>query len=397
MRESSNAAPPVPLRLLLLLARLELTPPQHDAALALCQRIDDWSALTEQASRAFILPLVYRHLRRLAPACLPAEELTRMRDASLAVVRHNLRLAAIPQRLASQLLEPLGVPYLFFKGPALAARYYADPGLRYSRDIDLLVPGERMVDLLAAALEQGCTPCQPAALEADRESLAFAVHAQGVITLCSPEGIPLEIHQRLDQEPGLYVTREILADAEPLSLGDDVIRVMPTSELFVYLCLHHTRHHWSRLHWLVDLDAIRRHPDFDLDTTRACARRRGLSATLEAALAFQHACAGPEPWHDETLGAHGHALLRDCLTTLQGDYATELALRQRNTTSDFAYPWQTQRSRRLAWRLGRLVRPWRPSYSDYRQRPLPRDWQWLYWFTRPVRGLVKHLPRSPRS
>ncbi|MFC3286337.1 nucleotidyltransferase family protein [Litchfieldella rifensis] len=379
------------LQLVLLLTRLTLSVEQKRDALTLCSRIDDWPRVAQEAEQRFVMPLVYRHLQQLAPKNLPPEQLEGMRCQCLAIVQYNLYLADTQRQLVQELLDPLGIPYLFFKGHALAARYYDEPAMRFCRDIDLLVPHERIVELLEVALKQGYTPYWPRNLAPDRISLTFAARVRPVITLQSPQGIPLEIHKQIDKAGTIYDTANLVGNAEALWVDDIEMSVMPTAELFVYACLHHTRHRWSHLHWLADLDAIQRHPDFDLAAVRACAEQRNLTATLEASLELYQACAMLEPWRNETISDNGRALVEACLINLQGGREAEVSLRSENPTPDFAFAWQTNLAHRLWWRIRGWVSLLQPSYADYQSWPLRPSYQWLYLLTRPFRGLIKRL------
>ncbi|MDI5934177.1 nucleotidyltransferase family protein [Halomonas kalidii] len=378
-------------QLLLLLARLSLSDDQQRAALDLCSQISDWDCLARQARQRFVLPLVYRHLRHLDPSTIPSAQWESMRRQSLAIVQQNLYAATAIQRLVCELLEPLGIPYVFFKGHALATRYYDDPALRFCRDIDLLVPRDRMVELVEIALKRGYTPHAPQGLIPDRTSLAFAVRVRPVISLMSPQGVPVEIHHQIDKSNTIYETDELVAGSETDWLGDTQVSVMPTAELFVYACLHHTRHYWSHLHWLVDLDAMQQHPDFNLEAVYACAERRNLTTTVEASLELYRVCAQPEPWRDKDMGRHGQSLLEACLTNLQGNQEVELALRHRQAAADYPFAWQTSLGDRLHWRVKRLTHSLQPTYADYQSLPLPEGLHWVYLMTRPFRGLLKRI------
>lgn len=390
-RATSSFALEPSLQLVLLLTRLVLSVEQKRAALRLCSRIDDWPQVAQQAEQRFVLPLIYRHLWQLAPKNLPPEQLEEMHRHCLAIVQYNLCLADVQRRLVRELLNPLEIPYVFFKGHALAARYYDEPAMRFCRDIDLLVPHERIVELLDAALKQGYTPYWPSNLAPDRVSLTFAARVRSVITLLSPQGVQIEIHKQIDKAGTIYAPAELVVNAEVIRVDDIEISVMPIAELFVYACLHHTRHRWSHLHWLADLDAMQRSPDFDLAAVRACAERRNLTATLEASLELYQACAMLEPWRNETISDHGRDLVEACLINLQGGRELEVSLRNENPTPDFAFAWQTRLVHRLWWRMRGWATPLQPSYADYQGWPLRPCYQWLYLLTRPFRGLIKRL------
>ncbi|EWG98234.1 hypothetical protein Q427_31605 [Halomonas sp. BC04] len=280
---------------------------------------------------------------------------------------------------------------MFFKGPALAASYYGDPAGRFCRDIDLLVSHGDMVALLEMAIRSGYRLLEPEGIAADRQSLAFAVDAHPVITLVSPQGVPVELHRRLDKMGAIYDTGSLLSNVENLPWGNASLSVMPTDELFVYVCLHHTRHRWSHLHWLVDLDAIQRSAGFNSAKVQHCARQRGLTATVDAALELYRACSLIGNSEVSLPDTPGRELLCACLTNLQGDRQTELAQRRKNISMDFAFSWQVTMVHRWAccWRKWCLM--CRPSYMDYRRFPLPPRWRWLYWLMRPWRYLLKRL------
>ncbi|EPC04237.1 hypothetical protein L861_02670 [Litchfieldella anticariensis FP35 = DSM 16096] len=379
------------LQLLVLLSRLKLSDTQEKAALTLCQRIDDWSQVSHQAQQRFVLPLVYRHLRRLAPETLSPLQLDTMKHQCMAAVQHNMLVITAQRKLVRDLLLPLDIRHLFFKGPALAARYYDEPAMRFSRDIDVLVPRNRMVELLEVALDRGYIPHDPKQPQTDRTSLVFLARVQGVITLLTPQGVAIEFHQRIDNTGTIYDTSELLSSAEPMRLGDAEISVMPTAELFVYICLHHTKHFWSHLHWLVDLDAIQRHPTFDLDTVRAYAARRNLTATVEACLDFYRAMSAPEPWRYQPNSEHGGELLVASLAALKGGLAKELEMHKKKATPDFSFAWQARTTHWLRWQVLGWLRLFRPSYADYKSWPLPPRWQWLYRVTRPFRELIARV------
>ena len=393
MVDASSTSPTVnaEFRLLLLLSRLDLDDAQAAAASVLCNEVKDWEAIRQTARDRFILPVVYRHLRRLAPASLTVEQLTLMKHQVMAQYRHDLNVIASLGEIHQQLLAPLEIPYVTFKGPSLAVCYYDEPAMRFSRDIDLLVPKERMAELLARALAAGYTPLDPQALVNDPVSLNFVAFHQKVITLLSPRGVAVEFHSRIDNIGTVYDSRALIHGAQTARMGNAEVSVMPTHELFVYICWHHTKHFWSRLHWLVDLDAIQRHPSFDRQRALACAERHGLSATVEACLKMDDLLGSPDidlyDHDDARLGE----LLKLSLQAMQGDLAVEHELANRKATPDFAFAWQTDRGHRLRWKLLGWLRIFRPSYADYRDWPLPQRWQWLYRPLRPWRESRRRL------
>ncbi len=370
---------------------MELDDAQERAAKAICEEVEDWEVIRRMATDRFILPVVYRHLRRLEPTSLPAEQLALMKLQVMTLYRHNLNVMACLSDIHEQLLMPLAIPYVTFKGPSLASRYYDEPAMRFSRDIDILVPQERMAELLARALAANYRPLDPSDLDDDPVSLTFVSRHQKVVTLMSPRGVAVEVHSRIDNIGTVYDSRALIEGTESVRVGSAEVSVMPTDELFVYICWHHTKHFWSRLHWLVDLDAIQRHPSFDRQRAIACAERHGLSSTVEVCLEMADILGSPDPdlydHQDERLAT----LLHHALQAMQGDSTVEHELGKRKSTPDFAFRWQADRWHELRWRLFGWLRVFRPSYVDYRDWPLPQYWQWLYRPLRPWRESRRRL------
>ncbi|SEK49174.1 nucleotidyltransferase family protein [Halomonas daqiaonensis] len=365
-------------RLLLLLARLELDDDQAREAQSLCRAVEDWEGFRLIATHRFILPLAYRHLRHLQPPSLPAEQLALMKQQVLSLYRHGLNVATSLGEIHQQLLVPLDIPYVTFKGPSLAARYYDEPAMRFCRDIDILVPRERMAALLAHALAEGYRPLNPQDLADDPVSLMFVARFYDVISLFSPRGVIIEFHSQIDKIGTVYDSRALIDRAELIRVGNTDVAVLPTAELFVYVCWHHTRHFWSRLHWLVDIDAIQRHPGFDRQAVLACAARHGLSATVESCLKMAEVLSSPEfepqGYHDERVDE----LLKLSLEAMQGDREFERRLVSKRSTLDFAFHWQTDRGHRLRWKLLGWLRIFRPKYDLFQEWPLSPRWHWLY-------------------
>ncbi|MFO8045047.1 MAG: nucleotidyltransferase family protein [Halomonas sp.] len=381
-------------RLLLLFSRLELDDAQAEMAMSLCEEMKDWEAFRQIATHRFVLPIAYRHLRRLQPASLSAEQMAKMRHQVMSYYQHDLNVMVSLREVIQQLLRPLNIPYVTFKGPSLAARYYDEPAMRFSRDIDILVPRERMPELLALALAEGYRPLDPPELANNPISLAFVARYQKVVTLQSPRGIDVEFHSRIDNIGTVYDSRSLIDKAELMRVGNADVAVLPHDELFVYICWHHTKHFWSHLHWLVDIDAMQRHPSFDREGVLACADRHELKITVEACLKMAEVLSSPDfDFHCHT-DARVDELLTLALEAMQGDIKLEHELANRKPTPDFAFHWQTDRRHRLRWQLLGWLRIFRPSYADYSEWPLPPRWHWLYRPLRPWRESVRRWSQS---
>jgi hypothetical protein len=128
-------------RVLLPAARVDFRP-EHQAILARGMRdFSDWAELVPQAEQHGMGPLFYTHARE-AGIEMPDETALQLKGLTL---RHRLAAAARTQGLTEILAaaDGAGLDVILLKGAAMAHLIYPEPGLRPSRDIDLLAsPGQ---------------------------------------------------------------------------------------------------------------------------------------------------------------------------------------------------------------------------------------------------------------
>ncbi|MCH8476713.1 MAG: nucleotidyltransferase family protein [Wenzhouxiangella sp.] len=378
------------IRLLLLMSRLRLDAAQQDHALKLCAEIADWGEFALRAGRHFIAPLCLRHLRAL-PAFSAQETAC---QALVQVIRpmtlHSLKLAALQRNFVQTQLKPLEVPFLAVKGRALATRYYGDAGLRYCRDIDILVPRRRLVDVIEQAQQAGYR-VYPDMVEISRGEARVLASQARVVALLGPENIFIEVHAQLDKTGFLLDHVAMTARADSIELDGITTPVLATTDCFIYICLHHTKHFWSRLNWLADLDAIVQADDFDRATVMSEASRLGVDATVAACLCLHEACGQPDPFAWPGLTEPARDLLQASLANLEGGCEVEFEQRKGRLSLEFNFDWQFPPGyrRRDFWYNFKSF--FKPTLSDYQLLPLPESMYWMYYGLRPFLLLARRV------
>jgi hypothetical protein len=152
-------------------------------------------------------------------------------------------------------LESCGVPAYPFKGPALSVMLYGDPARRQSKDLDILVPKERVrkaIDCL--------------------ESLGYVAKA-------SLAGHRLAAHRRTECELQFFrrdgkLTVELQWAVVPGFFGFDheklgiwsilekrawsgmAFPVLPPEETLLLLSVHGAKHLWCKLGWVCDVTGL---------------------------------------------------------------------------------------------------------------------------------------------
>lgn len=378
------AAQSAEVRLQILLAQVSLG--AEDIALThkLIMQIKDWQDFIRHAHRNCCLPLMQRHIAQLEPSAIPSEIRMKMQQSAAQTALHNMNLVASQRQFQNLCLKPIDVPGIFFKGINLAAQYYPDLGLRPSRDIDILVPKGSLRLVITTSLAEGYQLISPDTMRSmtSEQDIDAILRLNGDVSLLSPEGTVIDLQEKLDKNSGIFAQYDVFARSESLRLGGQNFQTMAPDFLFNYLCHHHARHTWSRLHWLSDIDAICSSDKFDKEATLAMAERLGQRGTVEAGLELQLLMSAKSTWTNAPEHERGKAFLDLAIRNLPGDLHLEKKLSLPMKGGEFMFDWQARpelitRARRKWWRS-----IFQPTLAQYAQLPLPSHWQWLYYFPR---------------
>lgn len=363
-------------------------------------QVRDWPVLVQLAKHHLLVPLVRTRLQMTPSSPQQAQALSALTDLYRHVSRRTLLQMAELKHLVAHHLTPKGIRYAAIKGLTLASRYHGDTMLRQGRDIDLLIDPARLYDLVVDLVQHGYKLKAEAEIHDDADLRAFC-SMEYEVGLFSPRGVLIELHRQLDATGAQYpVSPEQLFEmVEPVPLGGQTYQALPTNELFIYICYHHSQHQWSRLHWMADLDAILCAPSFDRSATLARAKALGMDSLVRAVLDL-HAVMLRGKALDTVEAAFSRRLILDCLHYLGEHTATPEDVRRALSKSAigmlkvrhkiFLYNWRAN----TLWRnrLRYMAALARGSYADYRFMPLPEWAQSLYALLRPIRWLVEALP-----
>ncbi len=205
---------------------------------------------------------------------VPADALVELEGMHRRTSEHNLLLTA---RLLQVLeaFERAGIRVVTLKGPALAQQLYGDPGMRDSLDLDLLV---RPADVAAAA---ALLEAQGYRLESELGWLGMADLARRCteLTFRSASGTAVDLHWASAPAdfPSAIPEHRLWTSVTSVSIAGRSVPVLSAECLLVYLCIHGTRHYWTKLAWLCDIAMIGKQ-------SRSCERSAMRPAIDEARL-----------------------------------------------------------------------------------------------------------------
>ena len=185
----------------------------------------------------------------------PAQQSASINSLAQKASMGELHLAGEVERLLNGLWTA-GVEPQVLKGIAVSMQAFGQLGLRFNRDIDLLVSPESVPAASAILEALNYIRIEPPA-NARQVRLArwMRLHKDLVYQHQIHRHI-VELHWRLFDNPHLLpLGKNAGPSLVPYRRGFS-IPTLPTDVGLLYLCLHGAQHAWSRLKWLADVSAI---------------------------------------------------------------------------------------------------------------------------------------------
>lgn len=237
--------------LLLAIARPKL---DADAIRSGAEKIEDWERFLRLTQAHRMAPMAFRGLENAA-AQVPQAILQRL----AAEYERNLCQSVLNASELLKVLDAFGraqIRAIPFKGIVLAASVYKEPGVRACGDLDLLIRHQDLERATAILLERGFqrlatdpqfTPATPECTNENHEEILVRGRDNAII----------ELRWKLDFVFGRYARGLNLewawADRHSVRVtGTDVPDMSPERKLLT-LCMHGSRHVWSRLLWICDI------------------------------------------------------------------------------------------------------------------------------------------------
>ena len=202
----------------------------------------DFDALTLYLERRRLLPLIGGRALEAAGDLCPAEFRTAVESARRDSRVRGLAVEAATRGAAAR-LSGAGIPALPLKGPLLAEAAHGDIGSRDTRDVDLLVPRERLTEAAELLADDSfATPDDP-------------LRANGLpdlhLALRSTERPSIELHWRVHWYEEAF-SADMLTRAQPGA--DGLLRARP-DDLLASLLLYYARDGFHGVRLAADIAA----------------------------------------------------------------------------------------------------------------------------------------------
>jgi hypothetical protein len=222
-----------------------------------------WSAVLGAAADHSVVPLVCKRLLEFSGDALPAFWRDRFRQEFVANAHRNLLMSGELVRVLRTLGQN-GVQAVPFKGPALAQRAYGDLSLRQFSDLDIVLPHSQIAQAHALLESLGCrSESAAAAMEQNRipGQYAYRNTARDIL-------IELHTEKTLRYLPVPLDWNALSARMETVLVGGQPLQTFSAEDAMMLLCVHGTKHFWTRLAWICDIAQLAQARN-DFDWTRA--------------------------------------------------------------------------------------------------------------------------------
>ncbi len=350
--------------------------------------LGDWDSLLELAEEHRVLPMLFLRLADIGAAIPP---LVRER-VRIEYERNMFNSLANAVELIAVLkaLEDKMIPAMPFKGVVLGVSIYHDLTTRPAGDLDLLIHYRDLVQATTVVLERGYELETPVNADGTPTKLDYYEYHFERKT----DGRVLELRWRLEltvprfkRDLGMdwvWPSRQttMLAGAEVPNMSPEITLLM--------LCMHGSKHAWSRLIWICDIaQLLASSRALDWNEVTCEAKEAGLGRTLALGMLLAHRVASaPVP---QTIMQRFEA---DKTARLLAQHIQENIFDAPGSTPPGPIPYGIQLLD-FRDRVGFLMSTnlLHPNERDRAVFPLPKSLHALYYLIRPVRIF---LDRSAR-
>ena len=219
------------------------------------QKQINWELFIKTAYRHGVAPLLYSRINNICPECIPKNILKKLRSIFNTNVQHNLFMTGELVKILS-LLQKQNITAFPYKGPVLATSIYGNVALRRFCDLDIMVQPEDIFAVKDLLISQGYRPKQ----QMNRAQEIAYLRSKNQHTydfIDDRKKILIEVHWRLgpkvftDIEPKYF-----WQNLQPISLGGITALNLPPEDYLPILCVHGSRHIWTKLAWLCDVATL---------------------------------------------------------------------------------------------------------------------------------------------
>jgi len=277
-------------QVLLCCARIRMGAEHAERIRFLIQTNVNWPFLLQTALYHGVMPLVYRSLQTTCPEEIPPAILDQLRDSFRTNLVRNEILARELVTLLN-LLRAHGIFAIPFKGPTLAASAYGHLSLRQFGDLDLFVSKCDLPRACEILVSHGYRANDQLHHGEGGDPLQTKYHS-----FVGQDGlVRVDVQWMIaDEQFSFHLDHEAWrAGLVPVSMTGTPVLIFPPEVVLLILCVHGSKHLWTKLQWLCDVaELLRAYPNMDWERVHGYAGRLGCQRMVALGVLFAHELLG---------------------------------------------------------------------------------------------------------
>lgn len=347
------------------------------------KQMDDLTPLLKLAQKHAVFPLLYKTLKKA-----PDINLENLQSHYYAISQFNISLSSELVHIM-QLLDKEKINILTFKGPSLAQLAYEDITLRQFTDIDLLIQKKDRYKVIQIMLEAGYV----SEINLNKNTFQSFVNSVNVLGFYKPETtIYIEIHWELFAKNYAITWDESLIWEKTtfLKIDQHTIQTLQREQLFLYLCIHGSKHLFERLSWVCDIDRmIRSQTNISWENILDNAIKLGVMRIVLLSLALsEELLKSPLPQHIKEKIKEDKKVIKIMKKIIKMYFTEDKKTYKNYCTFKLLYSMRENHKDKLRFIQYSLFSP---KFDDFKYIQFPNHLTFLYTFIRPLRLLFKYL------
>lgn len=245
------------------------------------ENINNWDEFIFNAKCHGVLPIVYNSLKNVNSMEIPSSVLLKLRKIYFDIAKENILLTSELINIVN-LLDKHDIKYIAFKGPSLSHMAYGDITLRQYCDLDILIDIENLDSFSNLLIKNKYTTDENIIFLKNK----FFISIANDFSFFSKSNVHIELHWNLFRQVFHKESQkiDIWNNINKIKINKSMVNTINNELLFVYLCIHGSKHLWERIEWLVDLNKLIMNNNLDWDIIKLLSKKLNVDNMLNLGL-----------------------------------------------------------------------------------------------------------------
>ena len=210
---------------------------------------NNWDKLFYSANKHGVLPLVYKSLKN-KNVIIPKNVLLDIKQSYISIVKNNMVISAELVRIF-KLFKIHNIDAVALKGPTLSQLIFSDNTVRQYSDLDILIEKNLLYSTTEMLIQNDYKLDFSIKFLRNEKYLEVEKH---IHLYNKSANVLVELHWKLSTIKN--INSSFSNYYQQVMLNNQAINTFNNESLLIYLCIHGSKHFWSRLEWVVDIDRL---------------------------------------------------------------------------------------------------------------------------------------------